>query len=143
MTYPYDTPQQNWQASRSGVMYLLSRVTPDHVVDGASATYLLGEKYLPADHATDGWPTRDNRGMYQGEDLDNSCWSVDASSPTTVQPRQDTPGYNNHYIFGSAHAGSFGMAFCDGSTRWISYDISLEAHNAQGNRRDRAPAPAP
>lgn len=142
MTYPYDTPQQTWQKARSGVMYLLSRITPDAVIDGAGNTYLLGEKYLPADHYTTSWPTRDNRGMYQGEDLDNSCWSVDSVNNQALQPRQDTAGFNSHYIFGSAHAGSFAMAFCDGSVRWISYDIELGTHNAQGNRRDRTPTSA-
>lgn len=123
------------QASRTGVMYLLSRVTPAHVVDGTTNTYLVGEKYLRSDHYTSGAPTRDNRGMYQGEDLDNSCWAADGTNDT--RPRQDAPGLNSDTWFGSPHRYSFHAAFCDGSVRPVSYEVDAATHKRLGNRRDR------
>ena len=125
------------QGSRTGVMYLLSRVTPDHVSDGASNTYLLGEKYLDANHYTTGGVTRDNRGMYQGEDLDNSCWANDGTNDT--RPRQDTRGVNNDTWFGSAHTLTFHVALCDGSVRAMSYDVDRVTHGRLGNRKDGLP----
>ena len=125
------------QASRTGVMYLLSRVTLAHIVDGSSNTYLLGEKYLRSDHYTTGAPTRDNRGMYQGEDLDNSCWAADGMNDT--RPRQDATGVNSDIWFGSAHTHSFHAAFCDGSVRPVAYDVDPATHARLGSRQDRLP----
>jgi prepilin-type processing-associated H-X9-DG protein len=51
-------------------------------------------------------------------------------------PMQDTPGLANTCLFGSAHAGLFHMAFCDGSVTGINYTISLTVHQALANRAD-------
>jgi prepilin-type processing-associated H-X9-DG protein len=130
----YSANRQAMQASRTGIMYLLSRITPAHVRDGTSQTYLVGEKYLDANHYTTGAVTRDNRGMYQGEDLDTCCWAADGTNDT--RPRRDLRGVNNNYWFGSAHGQSFHVAFCDGSVRSIAYTIDWETHKRLGNRSD-------
>jgi prepilin-type processing-associated H-X9-DG protein len=54
------------------------------------------------------------------------------------QPSQDGTGTATSaiYAFGSAHAGSLNMAFCDGSVRTVSYDIDQNTHRYQANRLD-------
>ncbi len=125
-----------WQTQRTGVSYLRSQVAAANIRDGTSNTYLIGEKYLDPSHYLTGKTMGDNRGMYQGEDYDTSRWSGDGSGSVNVslRPRQDTPGVNSDYAFGSAHSGGFNMVFCDGSVRPISYSIDLEVHAVLGNR---------
>ena len=96
--------------------------------DGTSNTYLLGEKYLIPDHYLDGQEGTDNNPVYGGFDWDWMRWSFQA-------PLQDTPGLSNYNIWGSAHSGTFGMAFCDGSVHTISYSIDPTVHLYLGQRR--------
>ena len=133
----YNATRIQMQAQRSGVSYLLSRVTAASIVDGAANTYLIGEKYLNADHYTTGtgWWT-DNRGMYQGEDADTCGWSVNGTDFERLRPTQDRRGLNRDYCFGSAHADSLNMVFCDGSVRPVRYEIEPRIHALLGNRKD-------
>lgn len=111
----------------TGVSYLRSMVTLAHIKDGTSLTYLLGEKRV----ASDGYDPGDDQSMYAGYDSDNTRWTSVAFAP-----RQD----GNQALmerFGSSHADSFHMSFCDGSARSIRYDISPEVHRRLGNRQDQ------
>ena len=52
-------------------------------------------------------------------------------------PMQDRPGVGGvgyTFNFGSAHSGTFNMAFCDGSVRAISYSIDPNVHRVLGDR---------
>ena len=127
----------SWQTTRTGISYLRSQVTMGEIRDGSSNVYLIGEKYLhPGGYLTPAC-TGDNRGMYQGEDYDNSRWSGDGTGTVnaSLAPRQDTTGDVNYFRFGSAHSGAMNMAFCDGSVRSISYSIDLNTHRILGHRR--------
>ena len=100
------------------------------VRDGLSNTLMLGEKYLDSDHYFDGLGSGDNETMYQGFDDDNA-------RPTYSVPMQDQPGYDGgNRVFGSAHAGGFNVALCDGSIRSLSYSIDLSTFQSLGNRQD-------
>jgi prepilin-type processing-associated H-X9-DG protein len=120
------------------------------IKDGASSTFLCGEKNGNPDHYFDG--SRADSG-------DDACWSVGYDYDTirwtlyklpnadgtpnpsaTVQreyePLQDTPGVSKSAAFGSAHSGGFNMAFCDGSIQSISYDVDGQVFENLGSRED-------
>ena len=106
---------------RSGATGRAFVVRKAAIRDGLSHTYLLGEKYVNPDFATTGnHDMGDNENAYVGSDRDTLRF--------LFFPHQDTAGLDYSYSFGSAHAGKFQMAFCDGSVRGISYDIDLQLH---------------
>ncbi len=122
----------------TGVIYQYSQITPAHIVDGASNTYLLGEKYMNIDHRADGADPGDVRPLYVGFD---SCNERIAS--TTVTPLQDASNSDSSPLstqtFGGPHSGAFNMAFCDGSVHPIAYGIDPDTHHRLANRADRQP----
>ncbi len=128
-----DDPSYVWptEAGTSGIFRVRSQRLMSEIEDGTSHTYLLGEKYLMPENYLNGMDGGDNQAMYQGWDPD----TVRFASPL-FPPAQDTPGYGNFYIFGSAHANGFHMAFCDGSVQMINYTINPLVHRYLGNRKD-------
>jgi prepilin-type N-terminal cleavage/methylation domain-containing protein len=92
----------------NGILFALSHVTIRQITDGASKTYLIGEKWLaPAWYSTSSNKlsndsnASDNGSMYQGHDSDNIRWTgnnADASpitngplnSPVDFVPLHDT-----------------------------------------------------
>jgi prepilin-type N-terminal cleavage/methylation domain-containing protein/prepilin-type processing-associated H-X9-DG protein len=119
----------------TGISYLRSEVKMSWITDGASNTYMVGEKCMNADCYFDGMGIGDNEGVFTGQVDDNY-------RETYHPPQQDTPGISNEYIFGSAHANSFNMSFCDGSVHAISYLIDIFTHRYLGNREDGKPIDA-
>ena len=121
----------NWQGyDRSGPIYVGSTIRLDDIPDGASNTYLLGEKYLlPANYFT-GCDGADNESMYAGCENDNNRSTYDST------PFQDRAGLLLYWTYGSAHANACCFALCDGSIHWISYAIDPQVHHNLGNRAD-------
>ena len=140
---PTDDPDREELNSRAGtinavangIVYTLSTVAISEVRDGTSNTYMVGEKYLNPDLYLNGRDLGDNENMYIGDNADISRWTYQA-------PMQDRPGMTTCIPFGSAHAGGFNIALCDGSVRQISYSINLDVHNRLGNRKDGLPVDA-
>ena len=120
----------------TGVIFDRSMCRMADITDGASSTYLLGESYLNPDHYFDGVENDDDNGWDLGYDYDVNRWT---NNTADCWPRQDTAGYPSPAAFGSAHAGSFNMAFCDGSVSSISYTIDGEIHRRLGSRKDGLP----
>jgi prepilin-type processing-associated H-X9-DG protein len=126
----------------SGVCYERSSISFKHIKDGQSQTYLIGEKYIDPREIETGRDPSDNEHMYAGYDNDifrsthPGAAPYDASRNDAYTPRQDTPGFRNPRIFGSAHSTGINMVFCDGSARTISYTINKVAHGQLGNRHD-------
>ncbi|WP_428308895.1 DUF1559 domain-containing protein [Lacipirellula sp.] len=138
-------------AFQNGVVHYRSEVAENRIEDGTSNTYLIGEKYIPADvyagssaMAGVGFPSwGENQGMYSGFEWDNqrvawsSVWPVDQQE--NFQPSQDRSGVTGvtpERPFGSAHAAAFNMVYCDGSVHSISYDIDVVTHGSLADRQD-------
>jgi prepilin-type N-terminal cleavage/methylation domain-containing protein/prepilin-type processing-associated H-X9-DG protein len=125
-----DWPSQQAYIISNGAVCCAMVVKLAEITDGASTTYLLGEKYHNSDHYYDGAEWTDNNGICVGFDWDFQRW-------TDFPPRQDTPGLGGElYWFGSAHTNSFNMAFCDGSVHAIPYSIDPVVHQHLGIRAD-------
>ena len=123
----------------TGVLFPRSQVTMADISDGTSSTYLVGEKYLDPFNYDNGLDPHDDMGIYEANSPDNTRWCTYDYDPTnhiSLIPMQDTPGYYLWGTFGSAHAGSFHMGFCDGSVHAINYSISALIHSRLGDRRD-------
>jgi len=111
-----------------GVIYYHSKVELRQITDGLSNTYLVGEKFLESNHYDTGLPSYDDQSFYVGYDRDIAISAWFPPLQDTLLPR-DTA-----FRFGSAHAGVFQVAFCDGSVHAINYDIDTETHRSLGSR---------
>jgi prepilin-type N-terminal cleavage/methylation domain-containing protein/prepilin-type processing-associated H-X9-DG protein len=112
-----------------GIIYQRSTVKPMQIADGASHTFLLGEKYLNPDDYRTGLDGGDNESMYSGYNNDNLRSSIDGI-------RRDRPGDASEY-FGSAHSHAANFVFCDGSVHGINYAIDPTIFLYLGVRNDR------
>ena len=120
-------------SSHTGIAYERSLVSMADIKDGASNTYLIGEKYINADCYLTGDDSSDNENLYVGYDND----MYRNTYPGHDGPRQDRPGWSSSWIFGGPHAGGCQFVFCDGSVHSISFSIDPDTHRLLGNRRDR------
>ncbi|NLE37753.1 MAG: DUF1559 domain-containing protein [Pirellulaceae bacterium] len=116
-------------------------VTVADITDGTGNTYLVGEKHINSDCYHNGLDPGDDRGMYEGGGNDMHRWCSDIWPDNSVDapnlpPRQDTPGLDYRYGFGSTHVGGCNFVFCDGSVRSIGYDIHPTIHARLGWRSD-------
>ena len=130
----WDTVQMNMD----GIIFARSAVRMDRVLDGASNTYLLGEKFIMPRHYT----SVNNQdlmyayaGTYNigcGKNLPIQDWNmVSTDGSDTIASGSASASW------GSPHAGAMGMAFCDGSVHRISYGITEEVHQNLSSRNDR------
>ncbi len=119
----------------TGIMFCGSLIHATDVIDGTSNTYLIGEKYVGPDWYYSGNDVCDNGDQFQGDNGNIARWGRwDATPTNTIPPMQDTPGFWYGWGFGSPHANSLNMAFCDGSVQAIAYSIDPEVHRCLCNR---------
>ena len=132
---------------QTGISYYRSQVRAAQIVDGLSRTYLCGEKFMSpnvyedVNVSDDIDMMGDNQSAWVGYEWDNHrvTWNPDSPwSPEEYQPQQDAliDGAPGIFAFGSPHAGSLNMAFCDGSVRQLDYDVDPQVHRQQANRLD-------
>jgi len=145
-------------AAMNGVGYPTSMIRMSDITDGASNTYLLGEKWMKTQaylglgaYGEWDWGGGSGEVVDRGDTAPLGCGG--GGSPYTggepwndwfggdtfyryafpYSPLQDAPSAGP-YGFGSAHAGSLNMSFCDGSVRQISYTINMLVHFASATR---------
>jgi prepilin-type processing-associated H-X9-DG protein len=137
-SWPPTQWKSQFHATDTGVIFTHSAIAMNDITDGASCTYLIGEKYCDPDHYTDGMSDWDDQVWDLGMDWDVIRNTGSATSWTDLNyvPQQDTPGLGTGLVFGSAHPTGFHMAFCDGSVQFINYTIDYTTHQCLGNRMD-------
>jgi prepilin-type N-terminal cleavage/methylation domain-containing protein/prepilin-type processing-associated H-X9-DG protein len=116
----------------TGVIYSHSQIMTADIVDGTSSTFLIGEKYMDADHYFDGNDSGDDAGHFEGHGQDVDRWASSSFLPWQDQSGNSAAAYS----FGSAHATACNFVFCDGSVQSISYSISGAVYGNLGNRKD-------
>jgi prepilin-type N-terminal cleavage/methylation domain-containing protein len=113
--------------------------------DGLSNTLLVAEKLVRTD-LYEGGSWSDDMGWADG-------WDPDQLRSTALQPLNDVdpfcysgprqawcggapPGYNDVFIFGSAHPSGMNAVFGDGSVHYIRFEIDVVLFNILGARND-------
>jgi prepilin-type N-terminal cleavage/methylation domain-containing protein len=133
-------PTRYWDDNNrgTGIITVHTLLRIEDIADGASNTYLVGEKYMqPRFYTTFGAGNLgDDQGPWVGDERDTVRY---AFSP----PAQDTDGLEATTIFGGPHPGVFLMGFCDGSVRAITLMIDANAHKQAGHREDSGTAQLP
>lgn len=148
----YETPEDEITSPEepTGVIFDASAVTLDDIKDGTSCTYLIGEKFVYSDEYEQAGPG-DKASAYAGIAGDDSNSNLRSAGVEERKewylPTQDAPQTEANQGawrgFGSPHAGSFGMAMCDGSVQRISYQIDGETSAQLANRADGHDATVP
>ena len=113
----------------TGVCFQRSAVRFADLRDGASQTYLVGEKYV----SLPGYDTPDadlghDQSLYVGVDLDVNRWTIDPPLPDGPEDASRR--------FGSAHRDGVRMALADGSVRAVGWFVDADVHRRLGNRGD-------
>jgi prepilin-type N-terminal cleavage/methylation domain-containing protein len=121
----------NLAAQPTGVVFVMSAITPGSIIDGLSSTLLAGEKSLNPDHYDTGGSGGDNETMYVG--VNSETVRAANSGTPAIQDRRGVDLFNS---FGSAHAGQFATIRCDGSVHMLSYDVDPTTYSRLASRRD-------
>ena len=120
---------------QDGVVFRMSRIVPAKVTDGMSNTYMLAEKYVPREGYGSGEIGDDP--LLAGYGSHNVRWAYD--DPANDRDEGVVGGTNagrKANAMGSAHAGTFTVAYADGSVQEISTSISPRVHQALASRAD-------
>ena len=114
---------------QDGLVHRMSRVVAAKIRDGLSNTYLAGEKYVMPEGYDGPNDVGDAAPMLAGYSGSTIRWAA-------TQPAQDEPGVSRPTAYGSAHADTFTVAFCDGSVQVISFAIDPRVHQSLASRAD-------
>ena len=131
-------PTSSRSPGRVGIFCGCHTIKMADVTDGASNTYLIGEKYLCPDYYANGLDGGDNEFALAGENEDVTRWTASLRSPPIdyIPPAKTRPDWLSASILAARHANGCQMAFCDGSVHVINYSIDPEVHRRLGNRND-------
>jgi prepilin-type N-terminal cleavage/methylation domain-containing protein len=130
----------------TGISHLRSAVALRSVVDGTSATFLVGEKHLRPDEYETGTSLGDNESLYAGycTDLHRFTGAIERiaiSLPPYGRPLSDYQLAPDDLAasarYGSAHPTGLYFVHCDGSSNFVSYGIDSELYLRRGHRADQ------
>ncbi len=128
----YTSTGYAWGNGVNGVIVRRGYAGPiktSHIIDGTSNTILVGESRKDT-LALGTSQCDDNEGFTAGWDWDVVRWGNDP-------PQPDRPGSDIcEVLFGAAHTAGANFAFCDGSVRFIRYDVSQNAFRSACIRDD-------
>jgi prepilin-type N-terminal cleavage/methylation domain-containing protein len=131
------TPWDNWRdgngangmSKKSPNGTLMGEFNFNHISDGTSNTFLIGEKHIPTKWFGVGMGAPSGNGgdgsIYNGDLEWNFCRVAGPSFPLAMSPT-DTSGSaatNYHSMFGSYHSGVVQFVFCDASVRSLTPGI--------------------
>lgn len=120
----------------NGIVYQNSEVTHQMIGDGATHTYLIGEKNIAPDCYSTYSSPGDSQSMFVGWDSDNTRYGGEEYPLVPDTPDEKCKKY--HQCFGGPHPGVCQFVFCDGSVKSIDYAIDLTLHHNLANRHDGA-----
>lgn len=118
-------------ANNHGLLFLNSRVRFSDIYDGSSHTFLVAEAINP-DYAL-GWLSGTRATLRNTSKIEEPN-SMAYWHPND-QPRPETPPLEVGG-FGSFHPGGINVAFADGSTRFVTQNVSPELLRLYGHRAD-------
>ena len=119
----------------TGICFGRSTIRFRDLIDGASQTYLVGEKHVNQSMYATGLDWGDNEFALVG--FDNDICRTAHPSARPVSDATELVGSAMGLPYGSAHRGVFQMAMCDGAVIGVTFDVDAEVHRARGNRADR------
>ncbi|MCE5302779.1 MAG: DUF1559 domain-containing protein [Planctomycetaceae bacterium] len=123
----------------TGICYLRSKIQYSDITDGATNTYLVGEKWMDVNHYGDGAGPGDERSLYQGASPDILRWVAKKPGEywRSCEDDKKPVGCDCGLLpFGSCHPGVWNVTFCDGSVHTLSFDMDPESHRRLGCRND-------
>ena len=129
----------NYARLMTGAIYQRSETRIADVTRGTSNTYLIGEKYLPANRYTTGSHGGDNENMHTGYNNDVGRTTYRPPSPDLPEDPPSAQFPDPTFRFGAAHPGGFHMMMCDGSVQLVTYAIDPAVFRRTGNRMDPNP----
>jgi prepilin-type N-terminal cleavage/methylation domain-containing protein/prepilin-type processing-associated H-X9-DG protein len=115
------------------------KMTFSKIVDGASKTLLISEKWIFPDRYESGGGSGDNFGWPDGWDCDtlrNAMYPVRPDSEGQVVEPDGGCGHASNMSIGSAHSGGVNVLKGDGSVSFVAYGVEQELFNRLAHRRD-------
>jgi hypothetical protein len=126
-----------------------SFVSFEHITDGLSKTFLVGEKQVPSNKMGIDILNQvvGDASIYNGDYLQNHVRPASHLWPPAPEPEYGEPCGENgstdecdwHVLFGSSHPGVVQFGLCDGSVHVINRSINLETYRRLAVRNDGFP----